>query len=202
MLELPHFGQPKFHPKLGLPDQQNRKKLRGGRLEVREQPDLFEGGQGEILCLVEDQDRSLAGAVTLDQEGVEGDEALSRRVSGLGDAEILEDVLEQSVERQRRVEDERGGRSAIESAQKGSKQCCLPRPDLSGQQNEPHVVLDSVRELRQGVAMPARQIEKFRIGRCTEGLLAESVEVEVHRRVYELPRESSQTSCSLPCATK
>ena len=144
----------------------------------------------------------MAGTVTLDQEVVEGDEALRRRVSRLGDAEILEDVLEQSVEGQRRVEDERGGRSAIESAQKGSKQCGLPRTDLSGQQNEPHVVLDSVRELRQGVAMPARQIEKFRIGRCTEGLLAESVEVEVHRRFYELPRESSQTSCSLPCATK
>src|SRR5438445_2833553 len=202
LLELPHLRQPKLGPELGLPDQQNLEELRGGRFEVREQPNLFERLQREVLRLVEDQDRSLAGPMALDQEVVEGDEALGLRLSGLGDAEVLEDVFEQSVEGQRRVEDERRGGGAIEPAEEGSEQGRLARTHLSGQQNEPDFVLDSVRELRQGVAMPARQIEKFRIGRCTEGLLAESVEVEVHRRVYELPRESSQTSCSLPCATK
>src|SRR5262249_55886015 len=129
------------------------------------------------------------------------DEALGGRVSSLRDAKVLEDVLEQPVEGQRRVEDEGCRRHVVEAAEKGAQKRGLARPDLSGQQDEPDVVLDAVGELSQSVAMAPGQVEKLRVRRGAEGLLPEAVEIEVHRP-YELPRESSETSCSLPCATK
>src|SRR5262249_21039875 len=202
LMELPHLRPRKLRSKLGLADQQNLKEVGGGRLEVREEPDLFERLECEVLGLVENQDRSLTGAVTLDQEGVEGDEALGLRLAGLGDAEVLEDILEQSIEGQRRVEHEGGGGGAIEPAQESAEQGCLPRAHLSGQQNEPDVVLDPVRELSQRVAMAPGEIEKLRIRCRAEGLFAQAVEVEVHARSYAPPRESSQSNCSFPYAMK
>src|SRR5262249_47634927 len=117
------------------------------------------------------------------------------------DAEVLQDEFEQSVEGERRVEHESRGGVVIEPAEKGSQQCGLAGADLAGQENEPDVVLHAVGKLSQGVAVAPGQIKKLRVRRRAEGLFAESVEVEVHRR-YELPRESNHTNCSLPCATK
>src|SRR5262249_56662820 len=113
------------------------KELRRRRLEGREQAELLEGLRCQILGLGEDQDRALSGPVPLDQEGVERDEALGWRVAGLRNAEVLEDVLEQSIEGQRRVEHQSRGSSAIEAAEKGAQQRGLARPNLAGQQNEP-----------------------------------------------------------------
>src|SRR5262249_30098493 len=202
LMELPHLRPLKLRSKLGLADQQNLKELRAGRLEVREQPNLFERLEREVLGLVENQDRSLTGAVTLDQEGVEGDEALGLRLAGLGDAEVLEDVLEQSIEGQRRVEHEGGGGGAIEPAQESAEQGCLPRAHLSGQQNEPDVVLDPVRELSQRVAMAPGEIEKLRIRCRAEGLFAQSVEVEVHAGPTRPRARAARANCSFPYAMK
>src|SRR5262249_56513635 len=140
LMELPHLRPRKLRSKLGLADQQNLKEVGGGRLEVREEPDLFERLECEVLGLVENQDRSLTGAVTLDQEGVEGDEALGLRLAGLGDAEVLEDILEQSIEGQRRVEHEGGGGAIEPPPQEGEQRGLLP-PPLSARQHEPPVVL-------------------------------------------------------------
>ena len=68
-------------------------------LEVREEPDLLEGLGVEILGLVEDEHGVLAGALALDQEVLEREEPLGSGTPGLGDAEVLEHVLEDPSKR-------------------------------------------------------------------------------------------------------
>src|SRR5262249_12470211 len=93
----------KFRPELGLPRQNDLDELVAGRLEVGQQADLFECFGRQVLCFVKDQDRVLAGAPSVNQEVLQSDQSLGLRLRSLGDPEVLEDILEESVEAERVV---------------------------------------------------------------------------------------------------
>ena len=76
LLELAQLRQLQPGQQLRLPDQDDLQDLLLGGLEVGEQPDLLEGLGVEVLGLVEDEHRVLAGPVPLDQEVLERDEPL------------------------------------------------------------------------------------------------------------------------------
>src|SRR5438132_10579191 len=128
-------------------------------LEVREEPDLLQGTEVEILCLVEDEDSVLTGAPALVQKVVQGNEPLDVGLTGLGDAKVLEDVLEQALEWQGSVEDEGRGGVAIQTAEQRTQKCCLPCPDLAGQQNETLALLDAVHKLRETLSVTLGEVE-------------------------------------------
>jgi hypothetical protein len=81
-------------------------------------------------------------------------------LAGLGHAKVLEHVLENSLERQRRVEDEGRGAVVLQAAQERAQERGLAGADLAGEQDEALVLLDAVEQLCEGLAMPGGGVEK------------------------------------------
>src|SRR5262249_39326707 len=76
LLELVKLGQGQLRSKLGLAREEDLEQRLAGGLKVRQEPDLLEGLRRQVLSLVDDDERLLTGPVALDQEAVEGDQAL------------------------------------------------------------------------------------------------------------------------------
>src|SRR5262249_20947855 len=152
--------------------QEQLEQLARGRLEVREQADLFEGPAVEVLRLVENQDRVLPRAAALDEEVVEGEEPLRLRAAGRGDAEVLQDVLEDALERQEGVEDEGrlGGR--VERLQERLQQRGFARPHFGGEDDETPALLHAVEELGERFLVTRGGVEKPRVRRGVKRFLA------------------------------
>src|SRR5215813_1433631 len=127
LLELTQLGTIQLVQKLRLPDEKDLQQLLRIGLEVREEPDLLEGFEAQVLRLVEGQHGVLTGPAPLDQEVVQGNEPLDVGLAGLDDAEVLEHVLENSLEGQGRVENKGRGAVALEPAQERAQECRLTR---------------------------------------------------------------------------
>jgi len=92
------------------------------------------------------QDRVLAGALALDEEVVEGHDALRPRLFALRDPEIGQDVLEHVVERQGRVEMKESAVSPLSRWRRRATTSSCPS-HLPGEQDESLALLGSVVEL-------------------------------------------------------
>ena len=125
-------GRAELLAELRLTDQHDLQQLRLRRLEVRQHANLFEHRLGQVLRLVDDQERLLAAFEPLDQIAIQARErgALAERHDRL-ELELLEDHREKVVDLERGVEDE--GRlhrrtRASGAARSGSWSCpCRPR---------------------------------------------------------------------------
>src|SRR5215813_7923164 len=197
LLELAQLGAIQLVQELWLSDEENLQQLLRIGLEVREEPDLLEGFETQVLGLVEGQHGVLTGPAPVDQEVVQGDEPLDVGLTGLGDAEVLEHVLENSLEGQGRVEDEGRGTVTLQAAQERAQERGLAGADLAREEDEPLVLLDPVEQLRERLPVPGRRVEEARIRRGVEGLLlkAEEREIEGHARLsFRFPRASGRAT--------
>jgi hypothetical protein len=123
----------------------------------------------EVVGLVQDEDRVLAGALAIDEEALEREEPLGQRcLKGLGDAEILQHVLEEPREAEHRMGDERHRRRLVQPLEQRMEQGGIASSDLTGQEKEAHVLLDPVEELSERLLVRRRQVEKAGIGRRIE----------------------------------
>src|SRR5262245_27320370 len=122
LLELAQLWTIQLVQKLWLPDEKNLQQLLTLGLDVREEPALLEGLETQVLALVEGEHSVLAGPAALDQEVVQGDQPLGVCLAGLGHAEVLKHVLENSLERQRRVEDEGHGAVVLQAVDKRAQE--------------------------------------------------------------------------------
>ena len=136
LAELPQFGKGEPRPELRLPDQQDLQDLARRRLEVREQSDLLQRRGVEVLCLIENEDRIVAGPLALDEEVVERDESTRPRRRAVGDPQVRLGAFEDAVERQGGIEDERDRGLSVEPLPKGVQQRRLSRADPARQENE------------------------------------------------------------------
>jgi hypothetical protein len=85
---------------LRWPHEQDLQSLAGGRaLEVREHAELRECQRIEALRLVDDERGALAGPLTLAQEAAQRGEPPRGRLLGHGDAQVLEQELDDPFER-------------------------------------------------------------------------------------------------------
>ena len=183
LLELAQSREGQAVPELGLAHQQDLEQLVGRRLEVREESDLLERLGRQVLGLVDDQHGVEPGPASLDQEGVQRDQALSVARAGPRGAEVLQGILEEIVERKRRVEDEGGGRVAIEPPEQRVDERGLAAADLARQDEKPLLFLDPIDELGEGLAVARGQDEEARVRRHAERLFLEPVKREVHVRL-------------------
>src|SRR5436190_168947 len=181
LLELAQTRQLELRLQLGLTDQHDLQQLLARGLEVRQQADLLENRGLEVLRLVEDHHALATGPPLLDEKGIEGDQALDPR-AGLGvHAEVLQHVLEDLVEGERRVVDERDRRGArVELPQQGVQEGRLPGTHLAGEHEEPLVLLDAEDEVRERLPMTRRHEEELRVRRRIERLFVEAVESFEH----------------------
>src|SRR4029453_4923255 len=116
----------------------------------------------------------------LDQEAIQCEEALGAGPARSRNAEVLEHVFQQAIERHRGVEDERDIGVRPDALHERAEQRGLARTHLAREDDEALALLYAVDELRQRLAVARRQEEKLRVGRRAEWLLAKAVEVEVH----------------------
>ena len=111
---------------------------------------------------------------------MQGREPFGPRLAGLGDPEVVEHVIQELVERQRRVDDEGDGRDAVQSRPQRSEQRRLAGSRLAREDDDPLALVDAADELAEHQAMPGGEVEERRIRRGVERLRLEAVEVEVH----------------------
>src|SRR5262249_42497963 len=137
----------------------------------------------QILRLIDDQHGVLTGLFTLDEEVVQRDEPLGSGVSGLRHSEVFQHVLEELVEAQARVHDERDRALSVEALTQSVKQRRLSRSYLAGENDEAFSLLGPVEQLRKRLAVPRAHVEKFGVGSRVERLLPEPVERQIHSEV-------------------
>src|SRR5207249_9205555 len=126
---------------------------------------------------------ALDGPRALDEGVVQRHESLRPRVRSFGDPQILENVLEEAVERQGRVDDERDRAVSVEPLTKGVKEGRLPGAHLPGQDDEALSLLGSVEELGERLPMPRSHVEESGVRGRVEGLFRESVEGQIHTTI-------------------
>src|SRR5262245_22593726 len=185
LLELTQRWTIQLVQQLRLSNEKDLQQLLRLGLEVREKPDLLESLEAQVLRLVEGEHGVLTRPPPLDQEVVQGDQPLDVGLAGLGDAEVLQHVLENPLEGQGRVEDEGRGAIALQATEERAQERGLAGADLAGEQDEALVLLDAVEQLRQSLPVPWGGVEETRIGRGVEGFLlqAEEREIEGHARL-------------------
>src|SRR5215813_1961848 len=194
LLELAQLGTIQLVQELRLPNEKDLQQLLRIGLEVREEPDLLEGFEAQVLGLVEGQHGVLTGPAPLDQEVVQGDEPLNVGLTRLDDAEVLEHVLENSLEGQGRVENKGRGAVALETAQERAQERSLAGADLAREEDEPLVLLDAIEQLRESLPVPGGRVEEAQIRVGIEGLLlkAEEREIKGHARLSSRFPKASQ----------
>ncbi len=96
-------------PQLGLTDQDDLQQLLLRRLEVRQQADLLEHVGREILCFVDDENRSPAVGMSVQQVTVQGvnKHLDARRVLRYRDLQFFADRLQKLESRQLRIQYDR-----------------------------------------------------------------------------------------------
>ena len=97
--------------------------------------------------------------------------------------EFLAQRLEQFVDRQARIQDERNVEIVRDLVDQTANQRGFAGADFAGDQHEAAVGAQSVHQVRQRFAMTFAQIQETRIGRDRKRFLLESVVVVVHGRV-------------------
>src|SRR5207247_745746 len=128
---------------LRLADEQDLEQLLPGRLEVRQESDLLQGFRRQVLRLVDDEYGAEALAPPVAEEAIEGAQALGGANAVGGQTEVPQHGLEDAVERQRRVEDQRGGSPGVEAFEQRMEQRRLAGAHLAGQDEKAAVVLDA-----------------------------------------------------------
>jgi hypothetical protein len=94
--------------------------------------------------------------------------------------EVVHDRLQELGRGEGRVEDDRRGRALGQLAHEVARGGGLARPHLARDQDEAAALAPSELEVREGLAVPPRQIEVLRVGGEVEGLLGEAVVGLVH----------------------
>jgi hypothetical protein len=179
--ELPQLRGIELRVELGLPDQHDLEQLRGVRLEVREQAQLLERLDGEVLGLVDDDEDPPSLRVAIEQEGVEHVEQLRPRVAEGGEPELCVDRLDQVGGAQRRIEQEGDLARGAEAREQRAAQRGLAGADLPRDRHEALALLDAVDEVAEDLAVGCGQEEVSRVGAQRERLLAKAVVHRVHR---------------------
>jgi hypothetical protein len=91
--ELPQLGQLEFFLKLGLAREDDLQQLVRGSLEIGQQPNLFEHGERQVLCFIDDQHGGFAGAVALQKPVIEFHELLALRAHVAGNFKLRQDKI-------------------------------------------------------------------------------------------------------------
>src|SRR5438105_7361195 len=154
---------------LGLAREHDLEDLLARRLEVREQAQLLEYLRAHVLRLVDQERDVAAGARVLDQELVQPLEQDALPAALRWDAELDQDVLEDLLEADGRVEEKDRLRVRRDGVEEPAEEGGLPGPRLPDEGDEPLACVDPVAESRQRLLIVVIQIEEARVGRDVEG---------------------------------
>src|SRR5947207_5443639 len=166
-----------------LSDQEALQQGTGAKLEIRQHAQLFDGLRRQVLCLVDDQQASLALAGMRGEQGLERKEQLRLGKLLRPDSKGGCDHAQRIFRIQLRA-DEAGGDHlpGIQLGEEIANQRRLSGPDLSGDDDESLALMQPVFDKRhRAPVLPAVKVE-LRIRVELERLSGESVERFVHGR--------------------
>ncbi len=168
---------------LGLSDQDDLQELLLLGLQIREQAELLERADAQVLGFVHDQDRTALVGVSRQQMAPEGvDERLP---TGRGRlvlrAQLVADGGQQLLGREQRIEDQRDVDALGEPIEEQAAYGRLAGPDLAGELDEAAVLLDAVEQMGERLLVTRAQVDEARVGRIRERSLAETEVRDVHR---------------------
>ena len=193
LLELSHLRQLEAFSQLGLPDQYDLQELLPP-FELREDPDLLEQRQRQVLRLVDHDDREALERRQRIEEVVEritelgarrAVEAAPRQIAHRHDAEVDEQRLQQVFAGDERIGDERRERPPIEVGEHRPAQRRLAGADLAAQDDEPFTPPDAGQQRVVRRPVGRASVQESWIGGEAEGLLVEAVERFVGQRAGE-----------------
>ena len=182
---LPQLPQPVLGEQLlqlRLPDEDDLQKFLLVGLEVREQPDLLEDPERQVLGLVDDEDDVAPLLDPLQQGAVDlrnqimmalGDRGFAELGSGWRGASRISVIWVLRIS----AVSKRAGSSSLRKppAERG-----LAAADLPDEQDEPFFFLNAIFEMLQGLLVGRAQVEKLRVRSDVERHLRETVETLIH----------------------
>jgi len=141
---------------------------------------LFEQFLGQILRLVNDE-HGFPALLDLPEQKFADERDGSQPVASLDvEAEFSRDGLHQPVRVQRRVEDERGGKHAVELFEQRAAQRRLARADLAGELHEALALADAVKQVIIRFAVSPAVKQKTRVRRKVERRQFQSIVFQIH----------------------
>ena len=98
------------------------------------------------------------------------------------DAEVEQDLAQQLLDRQERIQDQRRERRLVELLEQRAADRRLAGADVAGEDDEAFRAADRLQQAGDGLVVRLAAVEEARVGREREGRLYEAVELLVHRR--------------------
>ncbi len=189
--KLAQLRQLQLFFQFGLARKNDLQKLFGGSLEIRQQPDFLQNFGGEVLRLVDDQNRCFPGAVPFEQPLIQAHQNLALFARFAGNFEFRHDEIEQLIYVQAGIENVGGGHALpAKPVQQAVQQGRLAGADFSRQQDESLAVLNAVGQPRQRFLNLPCQVQIARVGIDVKRALAKPKEFLVHGIVRPSLRES------------
>lgn len=168
LVELRHVPGLEPLPDLGLAHEDDLQKQLVVALQVRDHPDLFERLAGEVLRLVHDEERPLAGGIAVDEAAVQPVQG-ARLAFAVLELELAEDHVDKLQWRHVRVEHHRRFKLGLDLPEHVLDERGLPRAHLAREEDEPDPLHEAVFEVGERGFVPRAQVEEIRIGDNLEG---------------------------------
>ena len=215
LIELPQLRQFEMFRKFRLADQHDLQQLLPFRLQIRQQPDLFEHRRRQVLRFINHQHAVLVLRMPIQEVGIQFVDQALHRDRPRTNAEILVDLPKQLLRRKTGIENERQLDVLIQLAQQRPADRGFPRADLPRDHNEPDTVPNPEDQMRERLFVHLAEIQKPGIRGQIERFLTQPVKALVHAAPMDLhfqvfldksayhapPAQSTQPACNQPLKT-
>ena len=156
------------------------KQLAVVRLQVRQQPHLFQQLVRQVLRFVNDQHRFLAALDLLEQELVDDRQGIQPVQAVNRQAELQRNRLHQLAGAHDRVEDQGGGVVIVELLEHRAAKGRLARADLAGHLDKALALANPVEQVIERFPVFGAVEQEPRVRRDVERRLGQAIVIQVH----------------------
>src|ERR1017187_5402153 len=175
LTELAKLRTPKLVLQFRLSRQNNLQQFTGRVFQVKQQAQLVQCLQRKSLCLVENQNRTIAHGILRNQPFMQNTDQITLPASTEFHAKIAKNKFKQFDSFQSRVEHiRRGNFSAPQRLQDGVNESGLARARFPGQYQESLPGLQTIKQFLFGCIVSRRGIVKARIRRDVKRVLPQA----------------------------
>jgi hypothetical protein len=185
---LPHFRTLQLFFEFGLANQDDLQEFFRRCLQIQQQAYFLQQFEGEALGFIDNQNRVGAFMEARDKPLIELQQHVADEAEIRGDAEIVEDEIEEMIGLQMGIEDEGCGRLPLaQPIEEVIDQGGLACTDFAGEEEKAFTLLNTVGQLVQSFLNAGGLVQKTRVGVDVERIFAKSKEIFVHGCVITTP---------------
>src|SRR5271165_2797463 len=181
LLQLPQLERVELLVQFRLSGEHDLQELLPGRLQIGQQPYLFQQFPRQVVRFIHHQQGSQFLPVPRQEERVQRQQDFILRLARYRQSKIPRDIAEKLQRRQAGIEDQREGNVALlQQPKQGTQHQGLAGTDFPAQDHESLVRRHAVVQRRQCFVVPRRRKQKRRIGRDLERIQSKLIERFVH----------------------